>query len=276
MKLTRNTCLLLNLVLSLIETSLRGRGKDNQRVVTRKQTEGAAFKSAGFGRSRHIPFLTKQTMSRREPEPRGDRHRRLGMLFKCDICKRRKCAGSREGRLRARRRRVALRYKQLSEVKRGRSAWHTPERVTPYGARLIITQICSSFTGRQHTSRAFACPRRYTCDTCRACPFSCTFFRYISLSLLAFSFSLRCAFQSIQFRRSKKWSMYMSRTVCEIRLVYTGCVEPTQSFSCGDFLFNFKWIFPKWKFIIYCIILCFINIYFWQSSFELNVYENII
>lgn len=170
-------------------------------------------------------------MSRREPEPRGDRHRRLGMLFKCDICKRRKCAGSREGRLRARRRRVALRYKQLSEVKRGRSAWRTPERVTPYGARLIITQICSSFTGRQHTSRAFACPRRYTCDTCRACPFSCTFFRYISLSLLAFSFSLRCAFQSIQFRRSKKWSMYMSRTVCEIRLVYTRGVSNLRSLS---------------------------------------------
>lgn len=91
------------------------------------------------------------------------------------------CAGSR-------RRRVALRYKQLSEVKRGRSAWHTTERVTPYGARLIITQICSSFTGRQHTSRAFACPRRYTCNTCRACPFSCT--RSFALSLLAFSLSL--------------------------------------------------------------------------------------
>lgn len=58
----RNTCLPLYLVLSLIGTSLGGEGRiTNQRVVTRKQTEAAAFKSAmSFGNADHgIPFLTK-------------------------------------------------------------------------------------------------------------------------------------------------------------------------------------------------------------------------
>lgn len=61
----RNTCLLLNLVLSLIGTSLGGeRDKENQRVVTRKQTEVAAFKSASFGRSWHfVPRETNRSLA---------------------------------------------------------------------------------------------------------------------------------------------------------------------------------------------------------------------
>lgn len=170
---------------------------------------------------------------------------------------RRKGAGSR-------RRRVALRYKQLSEVKRGRSAWHTPERVTPYGARLIITQICSSFTGRQHTSRAFACPRRYTCNTCRACPFSCTrsFTRSLFPSLLSLCLSLSLSSSlSLSGAHSNRYN-FADLTirsdlcichVCEIRLMYTEYVKLIHSLSIRDFLLNFKLIFPKQKFLLYLL-----------------------
>lgn len=138
--------------------------------------------------------------------------------------------------------------------------------MTPYGARLIITQICSSFTDRQHTSRAFACPRRYMCNTCRACPFSCTFFRSFSLSHLAFSLSLPPSL-SLLGAHSNRYNFADLRsdlcichgTVCEIRLVYTGCAKPRQSFTYG--FLNFKLILLiKREFIIfYCLILYFVN-----------------
>lgn len=211
----RNTCLSLNLVLTLIESLVERRKKkiikECQRVIIRNKWRRRHAETTISANSR---FFAKWTMSHCEPEPRGRQptSHRLDMLFKCGVQEeevRRK--SRRKGP--ARKRRVALRYKQLSEVKRGRSARRAPGRVMLYSARLIITQICSSFTG---THIDPPCPRRYTCDTCRACPFSCTLFR-----------SLRCAFRSIQFRRSKKWSMYMSRAVCEIRPVYGVCQSYT-------------------------------------------------
>lgn len=144
--------------------------------------------------------------------------------------------------MRARRRPVALRYKQLSEIKRGRSAWHTLERVTPYGALLIITQICSSFTGRQHTSRAFAYPRRYTCNTCRACPFSYTLFRSFSPSLLAFSLFL----SGTHSNRYNFADLRSDLCICHGPFVksasYTRGVPNLCSLSIVDFILNFKLI----------------------------------